>query len=56
LGEGWLAESGSRPTADDIAAHLPEISATDPHIVPGSIVAEIVDACARLGVTLLARS
>ena len=29
LGEGWLADRGSEPTADDIAAHLAEISATD---------------------------
>jgi hypothetical protein len=27
LGNGWLAEPGSQPTADDIAAHLAEVSA-----------------------------
>ena len=27
LGEGWLAEPDSHPSADDIAAHLAEISA-----------------------------
>src|SRR4029453_10831679 len=30
LAEGWLAEPGSCPTADDIAAHLDEVSATEP--------------------------
>jgi cytochrome P450 len=30
LAEGWLAGSCSRPTADDVAAHLAEVSATEP--------------------------
>lgn len=34
LGEGWLAEPGSDPTVDDIAAQLAEISATEPFTVP----------------------
>lgn len=51
LGKGWLAEPGSEPTADDIAAHLAELSATEPFIVPASIFDEVVEICARRGIT-----
>jgi NAD(P)-dependent dehydrogenase (short-subunit alcohol dehydrogenase family) len=51
LGEGWLAEPGSSPTADDIAAHLSEVTATEPFTVPNSIFEEVFDICGRLGVT-----
>jgi NAD(P)-dependent dehydrogenase (short-subunit alcohol dehydrogenase family) len=51
LGDGWLAEPDSNPTADDVAAHLPEISATEPFSVPGSIFDEVVGICQRLGIT-----
>ena len=50
LGKGWLAEAGSKPTADDIAAHLAEISATEPFGVPSSIVDEVVEICTRRGI------
>jgi NAD(P)-dependent dehydrogenase (short-subunit alcohol dehydrogenase family) len=50
LGEGWLADAESDPTADDIAAHLSEISATEPFTVPGSIVEEVFAVCERLGI------
>jgi NAD(P)-dependent dehydrogenase (short-subunit alcohol dehydrogenase family) len=49
VGNGWCAARGTRPTADDIAAHLDEVSSTEPFIVPGSIVDEIIDASSRLG-------
>jgi NAD(P)-dependent dehydrogenase (short-subunit alcohol dehydrogenase family) len=52
LGEGWLAESGSNPTADDVAAHLAEVSATEPFTVPGSIFEEVFAVCGRLGVNV----
>jgi NAD(P)-dependent dehydrogenase (short-subunit alcohol dehydrogenase family) len=52
LGEGWLAESGSNPTADDVAAHLSEVSATEPFTVPGSIFEEVFAVCERLGVNV----
>ena len=52
LGEGWLAEPGSKPTADDIAAHLNEVSATQPFSVPMSIVDEILGICERVGVSV----
>lgn len=51
LGEGWLAEPGSSPTADDITAHLSEVTATAPFTVPNSIFEEVFDICGRLGVT-----
>ena len=50
LAEGWLAERGSNPTADDLAVHIDEISATDPYTVPMSIFDEVAAICARLGI------
>jgi NAD(P)-dependent dehydrogenase (short-subunit alcohol dehydrogenase family) len=52
LGEGWLAEPDSNPTADDVAAHLAEVSATEPFTVPGSIFEEVFAVCERLGVNV----
>jgi NAD(P)-dependent dehydrogenase (short-subunit alcohol dehydrogenase family) len=52
LGEGWLAEAGSNPTADDVAAHLSDVSATEPFTVPGSIFEEVFAVCDRLGVNV----
>jgi NAD(P)-dependent dehydrogenase (short-subunit alcohol dehydrogenase family) len=51
LGAGWLAGPDSNPTADDIAAHLSEVSATEPFTVPASIFDEVVAISQRLGVT-----
>jgi len=51
LGEGWLAEPGSRPSADDIASHLDEVSATEPFTVPASIFEEVAGIAARLAIT-----
>jgi NAD(P)-dependent dehydrogenase (short-subunit alcohol dehydrogenase family) len=51
LGQGWFAEKDSNPTADDIAAHLAEVSATEPFTVPGSIFEEVFAVAAQLGVT-----
>jgi len=50
LAEGWLAEPGSKPTADDIAAHLDEVSATEPFSIPASIFEEVAGICTRLGI------
>jgi len=52
LGEGWLAEPGSEPTAEEIAAHIEQVSATERFSVPTSIVDEVLAMCQRLGVTL----
>ncbi len=51
LGQGWFAEKGSNPSADDIVAHLDEVSATEPFTVPGSIFEEVFGVAAQLGVT-----
>jgi NAD(P)-dependent dehydrogenase (short-subunit alcohol dehydrogenase family) len=51
LGEGWMAEPDSSPGADDIAAHLAEIAATEPFTVPGSIYEEVFAVTARLGLS-----
>jgi NAD(P)-dependent dehydrogenase (short-subunit alcohol dehydrogenase family) len=50
LAEGWLAERGRTPTADDGAAHLGEVSATEPFSIPSSIFDEIIEICSRLGI------
>lgn len=51
LADGWLAERSKAPTADDIAAHLPELSATSPFTVPASIYDEVMRICERLAIT-----
>ncbi|OBF34303.1 short-chain dehydrogenase [Mycobacterium sp. ACS1612] len=50
LGQGWLADSDEVPTADDVAAHIGEISATQPFTVPGSIYEEVFSVTERLGI------
>ena len=40
------------PTADDIAAHLSEVAATEPFTAPGSIFEEVSAVCDRLGVNV----
>jgi NAD(P)-dependent dehydrogenase (short-subunit alcohol dehydrogenase family) len=51
LGDGWLAEVDSDPTAEEIASHLSEISATERFSVPTSIFEEVFGVCERLGIT-----
>lgn len=51
LGSGWVADPSARPSAEDIAAHLAEVSATEPFIVPTSIFDEVADTCQHLGIT-----
>ncbi|MDF3339577.1 SDR family NAD(P)-dependent oxidoreductase [Mycolicibacterium septicum] len=51
LGEGWMAPPDSDPSADDIAAHLSEVAATEPFTIPGSIYDEVFGVTERLGVT-----
>jgi hypothetical protein len=50
LAEGWLAERGSNPTAEDVAAHLAEVSATEAFTIPASIFDEIFGIWSRLGI------
>ncbi|MGN6338248.1 SDR family oxidoreductase, partial [Mycobacterium sp.] len=51
LSEGWLADAESRPTAEDIEAHLEEMSSTEKFIVPASIVDEVLEVCDRRGIS-----
>jgi NAD(P)-dependent dehydrogenase (short-subunit alcohol dehydrogenase family) len=53
LSEGWLADAETDPAAEDILAHLDEISATEKFIVPDSIVDEVLDVCDRLGISAM---
>ncbi|MEB3031444.1 SDR family NAD(P)-dependent oxidoreductase [[Mycobacterium] nativiensis] len=50
LGQGWLAGSDRDPTADDIATHLAQVSATEPFTVPASIFEEVFEVCDRIGI------
>ncbi|MUL83390.1 MULTISPECIES: SDR family NAD(P)-dependent oxidoreductase [unclassified Mycolicibacterium] len=56
LGEGWLAPPDSNPTAEDIAAHLAEVAATESFTIPGSIYDEVFGVTERLGAFGSARS
>ena len=53
LTEGWLADVDSQPTAEDIEAHLEQISSTEKFLVPASIVDEVLEVCARRGVSAM---
>ncbi|OBK12208.1 SDR family NAD(P)-dependent oxidoreductase [Mycobacterium asiaticum] len=52
LGQGWLADADGAPSADDIAAHLSAVTATEPFTVPGSIFEEVFGVCAQRGVEI----
>jgi NAD(P)-dependent dehydrogenase (short-subunit alcohol dehydrogenase family) len=51
LADGWAAELGSAPTADDIVTHLDDVSATEPFTIPTSIFDEVAGICARYRIT-----
>ena len=51
LGEGWEAERGTVPTAEDVADHFDQMSSTEPFTVPMSIFDEISLTIGRLGIT-----
>jgi NAD(P)-dependent dehydrogenase (short-subunit alcohol dehydrogenase family) len=51
-GRGWVAPPGTHPSADDVAAHLDEASATEPFTVPASIFDEVAETCTVLGIEL----
>jgi NAD(P)-dependent dehydrogenase (short-subunit alcohol dehydrogenase family) len=52
LGEGWVAPRDAVPTAEDVAAHIDEVSATEPFSVPASIVDEVLAICAQRGIAV----
>lgn len=47
LARGWRAAADVDPTADDVAAHLDDIAATEPYIVPSSIFDEVAEILVR---------
>jgi NAD(P)-dependent dehydrogenase (short-subunit alcohol dehydrogenase family) len=49
LAEGWVA-SGNGASAEDIADHLDQVVAVDPHTIPNSIFDEVFQVCERLGI------
>jgi NAD(P)-dependent dehydrogenase (short-subunit alcohol dehydrogenase family) len=49
--EGWLSEAGSRPSAEDVAFHLPEIVSTERFNIPGSIFDEVAEIHAKRAIT-----
>ena len=51
LAAGWVSERGEDPSADDVAAHIAEVSATEPFIIPASIFDEVFAICGRLGLS-----
>jgi hypothetical protein len=50
VGPGWFAGDNA-VTADDIAAHFGEVSATEPHYIPSSVADESTELCRRHGIT-----
>ena len=52
LGDGWLPDTNSTATADDIAAHFAKVSGVEPFTIPGNIYEELFSVVGRLGVDL----
>ena len=50
LADGWSADPGRRPSADDIAEHLAQVTTADPYTIPSSIFDEVFKVCAQLGI------
>lgn len=50
LGDGWLPDPDTVATADDIAAHFDEVSATGAFSIPGNIYEELFSVVGRLGI------
>lgn len=53
LGDGWLADSDSDPSAEDIETNLDDVSAIEKFIVPDSIVDEVLQVCDRRGISAM---
>lgn len=51
-GQGWVAAPGTHPSAEDVAAHQHQVSATEPFTVPSSIFDEVAETCTMLGIRL----
>jgi len=50
LAEGWWSAAGSRPTAEDVAERIAEITAPEPYTIPSSIFDEVAAIFAKLGI------
>jgi hypothetical protein len=50
LGDGWVAGSGTDPTAEDIAEHLDRVAAAEPYTIPTSIFDEVFRVFDQLGI------
>jgi NAD(P)-dependent dehydrogenase (short-subunit alcohol dehydrogenase family) len=50
LADGWVPDDGRDATADDIAEHLGQITATDAYTIPESIFDEVAKVCEQLGI------
>jgi NAD(P)-dependent dehydrogenase (short-subunit alcohol dehydrogenase family) len=50
--DGWLSEAGTTPSAEDVAAFIAQINATDGFFVPNSSVDETIAVCRQRGVDL----
>lgn len=48
LGDGWLPDTDAVATADEIAAHFPEVSRTDSFSIPENIYEELFSVVGRL--------
>ena len=53
LGDGWLADADSDPSAEDIETHLDDMSSIEKFIVPDSIVDEVLQVCDRRGISAM---
>ncbi|MGE2712510.1 SDR family NAD(P)-dependent oxidoreductase [Mycolicibacterium litorale] len=53
LASGWVADSATEPTAEDIEKHLDEASAVADFIVPDSIVDEVLQVCGQRGISAM---
>ncbi len=52
LSAGWVSAVGTKPTADDVAAHFGAISATQTFLIPSSTTDESIEICRQRGVEL----
>lgn len=51
LGHGWLADAGGAPGAEDVAAHLDQVTSVEPFTATSSIFDEVAELCERRGIT-----
>jgi NAD(P)-dependent dehydrogenase (short-subunit alcohol dehydrogenase family) len=51
LSDGWVADTSTAPTADDIAENLDAVVAAEPYTIPGSIFDEVNRVCTQLGIS-----